>query len=304
MRKRPRIGNRGLSLCLSIPRLLRFSYTNWLPRQELSASPSPAGHWWKPTYGKKLCLPYVSFPIVTGFPGLPGSITYCLHNKPLQNFIYWLMCLWVVWVIFLFQAGWDGAGWSWQPHSHSYGLNWAAWAGKVGLGGWGFSLVVPHFPGTQTSLQASQVVLVVKNPPASAGDIRDMGLIPGSGRSLEEGMATHSSILAWRIPWTEEPGGLKSMVSQRIRHDWDDLAQHRPASFIWSLRLQQHERASINIQGLFKLLLALHLLICPMPNNASLRANWESRGGKIDSASDGSSDKVLLQKGLDIGMGL
>ena len=37
---------------------------------------------------------------------------------------------------------------------------------------------------------------------------------------LEEGMATHSSILAWRIPWTEEPGRLQSMGSQRIRHDW------------------------------------------------------------------------------------
>jgi len=36
---------------------------------------------------------------------------------------------------------------------------------------------------------------------------------------LEEGMATHSSILAWRIPWTEEPGGLQSMVSQRVEHD-------------------------------------------------------------------------------------
>ena len=35
--------------------------------------------------------------------------------------------------------------------------------------------------------------------------------IPGSGRSLEKGMATHSSILAWEIPWTEEPGGLQSM---------------------------------------------------------------------------------------------
>ena len=44
-------------------------------------------------------------------------------------------------------------------------------------------LIVPHFPGTQTSFQASQVVLVVKNPPANAGDIRDMGFIPGSGRS-------------------------------------------------------------------------------------------------------------------------
>jgi len=37
---------------------------------------------------------------------------------------------------------------------------------------------------------------------------------------LENGMATHSSILAWRIPWTEEPGGLQSMGSQRVRHDW------------------------------------------------------------------------------------
>ena len=37
--------------------------------------------------------------------------------------------------------------------------------------------------------------------------------------TLKEGMATHSSILAWRIPWTEEPGGLQSMASQRVRHD-------------------------------------------------------------------------------------
>ena len=40
---------------------------------------------------------------------------------------------------------------------------------------------------------------------------------------LEKGMATHSSILAWRIPWTEEPGGLQSMGSQRVRHDWATL---------------------------------------------------------------------------------
>ena len=55
---------------------------------------------------------------------------------------------------------------------------------------------------------ASQAVLVVKNPPASAGNIRDTGSIPGSERSSEEGMVTRSSILAWRIPWTEEPGRL------------------------------------------------------------------------------------------------
>ena len=42
---------------------------------------------------------------------------------------------------------------------------------------------------------------------------------------LEEGMATHCSILAWRIPWTKEPGGLQSMGSQRVGQDWSDLAQ-------------------------------------------------------------------------------
>ena len=66
---------------------------------------------------------------------------------------------------------------------------------------------------------ASQVMLVVKNLPANAGDIRVTGLIPGLGRSLEKGMATHSSILTWRIPWTEEPGGLQSIESQ----SWSQL---------------------------------------------------------------------------------
>ena len=60
---------------------------------------------------------------------------------------------------------------------------------------------------------------MVKNPPVSAGGIRDVGSIPGSEDPLEEEMATHSSILAWRIPWIEEPGGLQSMASQRVRHD-------------------------------------------------------------------------------------
>ena len=49
---------------------------------------------------------------------------------------------------------------------------------------------------------------MVKNPPVKAGDLINMGSNPGGEDPLEEGMATHSSILAWRIPWTEEPGGL------------------------------------------------------------------------------------------------
>ena len=58
-----------------------------------------------------------------------------------------------------------------------------------------------------------------KNLPASAGDTRDMGSIPGLGRSPGEEMATHSNILAWRILWTEEPGGLQSMELQRDGHN-------------------------------------------------------------------------------------
>ena len=52
---------------------------------------------------------------------------------------------------------------------------------------------------------------LVKNPPTNAEDTIVECSIPWSGRSLKEEMAIHSSILAWRIPWTEEPGGLPSM---------------------------------------------------------------------------------------------
>ena len=80
-----------------------------------------------------------------------------------------------------------------------------------------------------TCLRASQVALVVKNPPANAGDLRNAGSISGLGRfpggghgnplqysCLENPM---DSILAWRIPWTEEPGGLQSLGSHRVGHD-------------------------------------------------------------------------------------
>ena len=48
---------------------------------------------------------------------------------------------------------------------------------------------------------------MVKNPPVNTGDPRDAGLIPGQEDPLEENIAIHSSILAWGVPWTEEPGG-------------------------------------------------------------------------------------------------
>ena len=63
--------------------------------------------------------------------------------------------------------------------------------------------------------QAFLVAQMIKKLPAMQ-KTRDRSL--GWGDALEKGMATHSSILAWRIPWTEEPGGLQSMESQRVRH--------------------------------------------------------------------------------------
>ena len=57
---------------------------------------------------------------------------------------------------------------------------------------------------------------MVKNLLANAGEV---GPIPGSERLLGKEIATHSSVLAWEIPWTEETGGLLSMRSQRVKHD-------------------------------------------------------------------------------------
>ena len=67
--------------------------------------------------------------------------------------------------------------------------------------------IVPVFPGSSDSK-------------ASACNTGDLGSIPGSEDPLEKKMATHSSILAWKIPWTEEPSRLQSIGSQRVRHYW------------------------------------------------------------------------------------
>ena len=58
-----------------------------------------------------------------------------------------------------------------------------------------------------------------KQSVCNAGDTGDLGVIPGWRDPLGKEMATRSSILAWKIPWTEEPGGLQSMGSQRIGHN-------------------------------------------------------------------------------------
>ena len=79
-------------------------------------------------------------------------------------------------------------------------------------------------------LGASHVALVVKNPSASAGDVRDTGLIPGREDPLEEDMATHSSILVWRSSWTEEPGGLQSMVHKELHKT--EATLHAPLYYL------------------------------------------------------------------------
>ena len=71
------------------------------------------------------------------------------------------------------------------------------------------------------------VALVVKNPPANAGDVRDVVFQSLGWEDPLENRATHSSILAWRIPWTEEPGGRRSVVLPRVGYDWNKLARTR-----------------------------------------------------------------------------
>ena len=68
-------------------------------------------------------------------------------------------------------------------------------------------------------MRAFQVALMVKNLPANAGDVEMQVQSLGREDPLEEGMATHSSILTWRIPWTEELGRLQTMGSHRVGHD-------------------------------------------------------------------------------------
>ena len=83
---------------------------------------------------------------------------------------------------------------------------------------------------------APQVAPVVRDPPVNAGDLRDCGVWSlGREDPLEKGMATHSNILAWRIPWTEEPGGLQSTGSQESdRTEWLTLSPDLTQVRVWN----------------------------------------------------------------------
>ena len=89
---------------------------------------------------------------------------------------------------------------------------------------------------------ASQVALVVKNLSINAGG---RGSIPGLGRSLEKDMITHSSILAWRSPWTEEPGRLQYMGLHRVGHSWVTK------TFTFTLYTHTHTHTHIYVYTLY-----------------------------------------------------
>ena len=88
-----------------------------------------------------------------------------------------------------------------QQQEHSWTLQWSSQSSQ-----W-----TPAFPSSYRGGSDGK---------ASAYNVGDLGSIPGLGRSSGEEMAPHSSTLAWKIPWTEEPGRLQSMGLQRVGHDW------------------------------------------------------------------------------------
>ena len=75
---------------------------------------------------------------------------------------------------------------------------------------------------------------------------------------LEEGMATLPSILAWRIPWTGEPGGLQSMGSQRVRHDWATMRSHTLFSRFSPTIYLIHNNVHINFHHFYITIVKLH----------------------------------------------
>ena len=99
---------------------------------------------------------------------------------------------------------------------------------------------------------------VVKKALANAENIRDPGLNPRVGKICWRRKCNHSTILAWKIPWTEEPGRLQSMGSQRVRHDWASVPALLSVLFMtgcWILTKTFYALIDINMWLLFFILL-------------------------------------------------
>ena len=94
---------------------------------------------------------------------------------------------------------------------------------------WTCDFLLPCLLPDTPESRASQVVLMITHLPMQ--QTRDSVSNPGSGRSAGGGHGNHSRILAWRRPWTEEPGGLQSMGSQRVEYTWSNWARTPESNF-------------------------------------------------------------------------
>ena len=91
---------------------------------------------------------------------------------------------------------------------------------------------------------------------------------------LEEEMATHSSIFAWSIPWTEEPGGLQSIGLQRVRHDWSNWTCTYTPMYLYSLIRKKMSQPTLDLNNKLLLLLShfSHVQLCVTPQMATHQA--------------------------------
>ena len=157
------------------------------------------------TEGGKSVLFSSSFPRGAVSPhGLSGDVLCLAHGRQWpawRSFAFVASLLFLLHCLFLLLL----LAWAYTP---KYNIVRKTSLSSLSL----YSLLLPH---SQGFLGGS----VVKNLPANPGNTRDMGLIPGSGRSpgVRNGMLY--STLAWEIPWTEEPGGLQFVGSQRVGHN-------------------------------------------------------------------------------------
>ena len=118
----------------------------------------------------------------------------------------------------------------------------------------------PEYSLANSPRSTSQVAQWVKNLPFNAGDTGEKVLSLGWGDLLEEEMATHSSILAWQIPLTEEPG--RSMGSQSVRHNWALNTHTTNPVIIPSITIVQRENQEIDIGTTHRVYLDFISIVC------------------------------------------
>ena len=140
-----------------------------------------------------------------------GSKLYCKALEE-NDFRRWALFIWAVWIMIIHVSS-IGCSWTVVIAVESTCLRAAPW-GQTGHG-----KSVSLSPSC-TGFIFSGASLVARRLKSLPGMWETWVRFLGQEDPLEKEMATHSSILSWRIPWMEEPGGLQSTGSQRVRHDW------------------------------------------------------------------------------------